>query len=662
MARERAHSRTGAGPAVAIILCALLFAPWVAYGRTNDSPALYFLEGELVQTIDYCYSVNATRQGDGTATVNLVNLPTIHEYGYGQEILSEEVTGTPSESYRNQHDKYDSMDCPYVELVWQNAPQAVVGERTAQIRHTVTYRPYNTTAPFPVNAALFSANISRFLRPEAFVQADDPKIVSLAQEITAGSLCQMDAVVRIINWVQVNIAYGCPTSGELRSDAVGTLEDRIGNCVNFANLAVALLRAAGIPSIKCFGFVADRAESNTGHAWVAVLYPPNQWIEYESSFWMPTGGLVPNTFLMAQHITVNPIPLEVFGPSPCQFTELHQATWTTLSVPRKTQLVRVEALNGEFMCLPLVVESTGNPSLSLNWTSPPPDWKVACSMRTLNFSSTGVQTVMLTLSTPASGEIATTIFVELKTPAGVVLGEVTIEVGNPPTIESLLPTPGSFAAAKPKIQVNYSSTRGGGIDVSKVRAILDGSDITAFSMVNDWGLTYFLTAELQDGNHTMRVEVWDVEGNTRAEEWEFMVDATPPTIDVLSPAIGSVIDDRSPTIDVAVSDFGSGLEEGALVMKLDGSVVAASLEAGHILFSPAELSDGVHSVRIEMADRVGNLAVREWSFGVRAQLSSLTDVVIFAVAGACVVGCAVVLLRRRSAVRGEHLPPPPPPP
>jgi len=52
---------------------------------------------------------------------------------------------------------------------------------------------------------------------------------------------------------------------------------------------LALLRAVGIPCRYVNGFVADReGEEHACHARIEVLYPDIGWVEYESSYWMPT--------------------------------------------------------------------------------------------------------------------------------------------------------------------------------------------------------------------------------------------------------------------------------------------------------------------------------------------------------------------------------------
>jgi hypothetical protein len=529
----------GSRASFAFLICVIYILPQVTGSGASVTPALYALDGQFVETIDYTYSVNASRRSDGTAIVNLLKLQSLDEYGYHQQILSQEILESPAASSRRQYDRYQNFDCQYTELSWQDAPPTLTASTRASIRHTVDYRPFNTTSPFPVDSRLFSQDISPYLRSESQIQADDADIAALAKQLTDGSLCQMDAVVRVLNWVASNVRYGCPVGGAFEADASSTLRDRIGNCVNFANLATALLRAAGIPSVTSMGFVADRPESSSGHAWVAVLYPSSQWAEYESSFWMPTGGLVPETFLMSQHITMLAPPMSVYNPSPCNFTELHQASWTVLALPQKTQKVRVEAFHSEFICLPLVAESQGNQMLFVSWTEPKSGWAVSSSVRILNFSNAAVQSLMLTLSTPSTGDLSINMSVRLTTQGGQLLGEVTIEVVPSPTIQGLWPAPGSKVSPGTTIAVNYSSTRNL-IDHAKTKLTLDGEDITSSSTLTSTGLMYVPSSGLTVGNHVVMVEVWDTTGSMSRRSWTFDVEGPSSDIQPLLIAAGAV--------------------------------------------------------------------------------------------------------------------------
>ncbi|MEJ2628149.1 MAG: transglutaminase domain-containing protein, partial [bacterium] len=75
-----------------------------------------------------------------------------------------------------------------------------------------------------------------------------------------------------------------------------------GNCVNFGNLALALLRAAGIPAREVIGPMIHEWTESCVHRWTEVFYPDKGWIQYETSYWMPNEGSLPWTFLIPRRI------------------------------------------------------------------------------------------------------------------------------------------------------------------------------------------------------------------------------------------------------------------------------------------------------------------------------------------------------------------------
>jgi transglutaminase-like putative cysteine protease len=87
-------------------------------------------------------------------------------------------------------------------------------------------------------------DLSPYLASDDLIQADHPKIVSTAAEITDGVTDQRDRARRIFYWVRDSIAYCI----EGDRPALEVLEEGRGVCVTKGVLHVALLRAAGIPA------------------------------------------------------------------------------------------------------------------------------------------------------------------------------------------------------------------------------------------------------------------------------------------------------------------------------------------------------------------------------------------------------------------------------
>lgn len=81
------------------------------------------------------------------------------------------------------------------------------------------------------------------------------------------------------------------------------LETRRGVCQDFAHLAIASLRALGLPARYVSGYLMTRPPpgqaklkgADASHAWLSVWSPEQGWVDFD-----PTNGIVPG----AEHITV----------------------------------------------------------------------------------------------------------------------------------------------------------------------------------------------------------------------------------------------------------------------------------------------------------------------------------------------------------------------
>jgi len=168
--------------------------------------------------------------------------------------------------------------------------QKVVNLDEYSKRVTVTSKmgPLRTRVPFPVPTRRLSAALSHYLLPEQDRQSQDPAIVRLAGEITRGSRYAHEATNAILSWLADNLTFD--TSIKVPSDAFSALKYKKAYCVGYSNLAVALLRAAGIPARIAHGYLPPGYEwgfskeywgvkVNDGgyHAYLEIYYPDTGW-------------------------------------------------------------------------------------------------------------------------------------------------------------------------------------------------------------------------------------------------------------------------------------------------------------------------------------------------------------------------------------------------
>lgn len=91
---------------------------------------------------------------------------------------------------------------------------------------------------------------------------------------------------------------------------------------------------------------------------------------------------------------------------------------------------------------------------------------------------------------------------------------------DPPNIYSRMP---SYQMIKSTIDVPLLnatfSDHGSGIDMSTVRLFVDGVDVTSQASIKSFEFSY-ATALLDNGKHTIRLQVADMNGNMAVAEWQ----------------------------------------------------------------------------------------------------------------------------------------------
>lgn len=162
-------------------------------------------------------------------------------------------------------------------------------EFSKRVQVTTTMRPLKTRVPYPISAGLLAGPYQQYLLPEKDRQSADPSLRKLAQELTKGSRYAHEAANDILTWIADNLTFD--TSISIPSDAVSAYRYRKAYCVGYSNLAVALLRAAGIPARVAHGYLPPGYEwgfskeywgvkVNDGgfHAYLEIFYPDTGWV------------------------------------------------------------------------------------------------------------------------------------------------------------------------------------------------------------------------------------------------------------------------------------------------------------------------------------------------------------------------------------------------
>ena len=121
----------------------------------------------------------------------------------------------------------------------------------------------------------------KYLGSSKMVATEDPAVVALAEEITAGKTTCVDKAQAIYDWIYDNMerdndVVGCGDGDVCR---LITEDQRAGKCTDIGSVFIALCRASGVPANEMFG-IRMNADDITGnqHCWVEFYAPGIGWV------------------------------------------------------------------------------------------------------------------------------------------------------------------------------------------------------------------------------------------------------------------------------------------------------------------------------------------------------------------------------------------------
>ena len=266
---------------LALFFTICMLFPGPIYAKT------LIVEGKLDGTVTV--KKNITFSSDQTLSqfTYQFSVPSIYNSaGNIQRLDDYQVVATPKPTETKETtDQYGNRSR---KLIWHK----LQGDARVSISYTTgitaTISPRTSRAPFPLKDVPEGERI--FLKKSKLVQSEAPQIIELARELTAGAATEHQAVSAILTHVADALNY---QYNPKQYDALFGLTTGNGNCQNFSHLAVALLRASGIPARVSIGqTLKDKWKiplDNRGsslvqgmgeglHAWIEVWYPDIGWL------------------------------------------------------------------------------------------------------------------------------------------------------------------------------------------------------------------------------------------------------------------------------------------------------------------------------------------------------------------------------------------------
>lgn len=160
-----------------------------------------------------------------------------------------------------------------------------------------------------------------------------------------------------------------------------------------------------------------------------------------------------------------------------------------------------------------------------------------------------------------------------------------------------------------QVVVEYEAA-GGAVDPADVVLLFDGAPIP-FCSVSPRGAVCLLSS-LKPGSHELSVRVSDPLGSfaTATHPFEYVEDVSPPLLEFLSPAGGSLAGVEEVAVQLSHRDLGSGLDPETLSLTLDGqSLLEGCVQlAFETLCPPVAVAAGPHVLVASAADYRGQVA------------------------------------------------------
>ena len=132
-------------------------------------------------------------------------------------------------------------------------------------------KPYNTGNP----------DYKLYTRSERFIEADNPKIIQLANQVAGAETNPFRIAHRYYDYIIDTYDY--KLSGKGLSGAKSLMETGNGECGDYTALFVALCRSKGIPARPIVGYWAVSGIDQT-HVWGEIFIEPFGWIPVDPIF------------------------------------------------------------------------------------------------------------------------------------------------------------------------------------------------------------------------------------------------------------------------------------------------------------------------------------------------------------------------------------------
>lgn len=230
-------------------------------------------ETQQSQTYNISENLVLTNIGLENSYLQTVYIAKFHDLAPNQDILEETISPVNYEIIKDENNN------EFLKYTFYNLPPN-------------ESRNFNFQYKIKLNSVQYDLKncqgqiINQELSPETYIESDNPEIIAQSQKITKDSANQCQASKDIYNWIDNNISY--PQYFPQANGALWALQNKQGDCTEFADLFIAMNRANNIPARFIEGLVYASDEetdaSKMKHDWTQVYLPNVGWVPVDPTF------------------------------------------------------------------------------------------------------------------------------------------------------------------------------------------------------------------------------------------------------------------------------------------------------------------------------------------------------------------------------------------
>ena len=185
-----------------------------------------------------------------------------------------------------------------------------------------------------------------------------------------------------------------------------------------------------------------------------------------------------------------------------------------------------------------------------------------------------------------------------------------------PTISISSPSNGAYVITntQPIVFSVRDEVNGSGIKISSLALQMDSgvainntsAGVSITSVSNGYDITYTPQSALNDGPHTVKINIQDNDGNTAVQAMStFTVDTVPPALNVTTPATdGGYVNNKAYNVMGTTSDVTSG--PVTVTIKLNGTEQGGvTVQANGSFTKGISLAVGSNAIEVKVTDKAG---------------------------------------------------------